>query len=193
VSIATTRPLRADAQRNNDRLLESAARAFARDGADASLKAIAKDAEVGIGTLYRRFPTRDDLVEATYRNETVRLCERAAALLLETTPADALRAWMEGFVDYMLTKHGMADALPAILASRDGLRMHSRDMLRDAIALLLDASIREGALRAGVPADDVMMALGGITLIAAHESERALATRLITLLLAGLASERAVE
>jgi AcrR family transcriptional regulator len=186
VTIPTSRTLRADAQLNHDRILEAAAHAFARHGADTSLKAIAMNAGVGIGTLYRRFPTRDDLVEATYRNETARLCESAPALLAELSPHEAMRVWMEGFVDYILNKNGMTDALPAILASRDGLRAHSRDLLRDAIQALLDACIEDGALREGVPANDVMMALGGITLIAEHESERELASRLIDLLLAGL-------
>jgi AcrR family transcriptional regulator len=188
MSEMTARGLRADAQLNHDRLLESAARAFARDGADTSLKAIAQDAGVGIGTLYRRFPTRDDLIEATYRNETELLCERASQLLHERSPLDATRSWMEGFVDYMLTKHGMADALPAILAAQEGLRLHSRDLLRGAIATLAEACIEEGTIRDGVPADDIMMALGGITLIAANEDQRGLASRLIDLLLAGLAT-----
>jgi AcrR family transcriptional regulator len=108
------RSLRADAQANYDRLLEVAARAFAADGADASLKAVAAEAGVGIGTLYRRFPAREDLIEATYRNETARLGQSAAELLAERDPVDALREWMERFTDYMLTKRGMADALPAI-------------------------------------------------------------------------------
>jgi AcrR family transcriptional regulator len=186
MAISTPRALRADAQLNHDRLLEAAAHAFARDGANTSLKAIAQDAGVGIGTLYRRFPTRDDLVEATYRNETARLSESAPTLLTELSPHEAMRVWMESFVDYILTKNGMANALPAILASRHGLRAHSRDLLRDAIQALLDACIEDGSLRDGVPANDIMMALGGISLIAEHESERELASRLINLLLAGL-------
>jgi len=180
------RALRADAQLNQERLLEAAARAFARDGADTSLKAIAQDAGVGIGTLYRRFPSRDDLIEATYRNETARLCERVPELLVASTPRDALRSWAEGFVDYMLTKTGMAEALPGILAAQEGLRRHSRDLLRDAIGTLLAAGIVDGTVRDDVPANDVMMALGGITLIAGHESQRQLASRLLELLLDGL-------
>jgi AcrR family transcriptional regulator len=186
---ATGRSLRADAQVNHDRLLESAARAFSREGASASLKTIAQDAGVGIGTLYRRFPTRDDLIEATYRNETGLLARRASELLLTLAPGEALRTWMEGFVDYMLTKHGMAEALPTILAAQEGLRLHSRDLLRDAIETLLAAAGDAGTTRTGIPADDVMMALGGITLIARNESQRALASRLIDLLLAGLAAQ----
>ena len=182
------RALRADAQANYDRLLGVAARAFARDGADASLKAIAAEAGVGIGTLYRRFPTRDDLIEATYRNETARLCESAARLLQDRAPLDALREWMERFADYMLAKQGMADALPTILATREGLRLHSRQALGEAMETLLAAGIAAGRLRADVAADDVLMALGGITLISGHEHQRELAARLISLLLDGLIS-----
>jgi AcrR family transcriptional regulator len=183
---ADARTLRADAQLNRDRLLEAAAEAFSRDGTDTSLKAIAAQAGVGIGTLYRRFPTREDLIEATYRSETARLCESAAVLLETLGPVDALRQWMDRFVDYMLTKHGMSDALPSILAARDGLRAASRTMLRDAIGTLLDAGARTSSLRKTVPADDVMMALGGITLIAGAEHQRGLAARLLDLLMDGL-------
>ncbi|MFE4547077.1 TetR/AcrR family transcriptional regulator [Streptomyces sp. NPDC056785] len=181
------RSLRADARANHERLLEVAARAFAQEGTEASMKAIAAEAGVGIGTLYRRFPTREDLIEATYRNETDRLCASARRLLDEETPQAALRAWMEAFVDYMLTKRGMADALPVILASREGLRLHSRDALGAAVTTLLEAGIAAGRVRRDAAPNDVLMALGGITLISGHEHERALASRLITLLLDGLA------
>ncbi len=182
------RPLRADARANHDRLLEVAARLFATEGADTSLKAIAAEAGVGIGTLYRRFPTREDLVEATYRNETDLLCASASRLLREREPVEATRAWMEAFVDYMLTKQGMADALPAILATRDGLRLHTREALTAAVAELLRAGAGAGRFRADVAPSDVLMAIGGITLIGSYERQRALASRLIDLLLHGLAA-----
>ncbi|MFI6085472.1 TetR/AcrR family transcriptional regulator [Streptomyces sp. NPDC051217] len=188
---ADAQALRADAQLNRDRLLEAAAEAFAREGADTSLKAIARQAGVGIGTLYRRFPTREDLIEATYRHETTKLCESAASLLETMDPIAALREWMNRFIDYMFTKHGMSDALPSILAAHEGLRTGSRTMLRDAIGTLLDAGVRTAALRGDVPADDVMMSLGGITLIAGAEHQRELATRLLNLLIAGLISSSA--
>jgi AcrR family transcriptional regulator len=184
------RSLRSDAQANYDRLLEVAAGAFAREGADASLKAIAAEAGVGIGTLYRRFPTREDLIEATYRNETTRLCESAPQLLRDRAPVDALREWMEQFVDYMLAKQGMADALPAILAAREGLRRHSREALSEAMEKLLAAMTAASRLREDVAAGDVVMALGGITLISAHEGQRQLASRLISMLLDGLVVSR---
>lgn len=180
------RSLRADAQANHDRLLEVAARAFAREGADTSLKAIAAEAGVGIGTLYRRFPTRDDLVEATYRSETARLSASADDLLRDLGPVGALHEWMERFARYMLAKGGMADALPAILAARAGLRAQSRELLGGAVRALLEAGVAAGRLRPGLDAGDVLMALGGITLISEHEHEPELASRLITLLVDGL-------
>jgi AcrR family transcriptional regulator len=181
-----SRPLRADAQANHERLLEVAADAFARDGAEASLKAIAADAGVGIGTLYRRFPTRESLIEAVYRSETRWLCDSATDLLNHRPPLDALQSWMESFVDYMLTKQGMADALPVILAAHEGLSAQSRESLVGAVGRLLGRGIDDGVIGEGVDKTDVLMALGGITLITGHEHERGLASRLITLLLDGI-------
>ncbi|MFF0299135.1 TetR/AcrR family transcriptional regulator [Streptomyces sp. NPDC004562] len=183
------RPLRADARANQDRLLEAAARTFAEQGADASLKAIAAEAKVGIGTLYRRFPTREDLIEATYRNETDRLSASARSLLAERAPVDALREWAEAFIDYMVTKRGMAEALPAILIARDGLRQHSRDALGEAVTALLEAGAAAGHIREDALPNDVLMALGGIALITAHEQQRDLASRLIGLLVDGLRAD----
>src|SRR6266513_5824036 len=93
-----SRPKRADAQRNRERLLEVAVQAFSHDGADAPLEAIAREAGVGIGTLYRHFPTREALVEAAYRKELARLCEAAPDLLRELPPDQAMRRWMDHFV-----------------------------------------------------------------------------------------------
>jgi AcrR family transcriptional regulator len=186
VAAERVRPLRADAQLNQDRLLEAAALAFARDGAEASLKAIAKDAGVGIGTLYRRFPTRERLIEATYRNETARLCAAAPDLLRTAPPTEALRAWMDHFVDYMTAKHGMAAALHAVLVTDGEARMRTLDLLTDALATLMAAGVEAGTLRADVDANDVLMGLGGVTLIAGEPDQRDLARRLLDLLLAGL-------
>jgi AcrR family transcriptional regulator len=186
VSPEKVRPLRADARLNRDRLLDAAARAFARDGAEASLKAIAKDAGVGIGTLYRRFPTRERLVEATYRNETARLCAAAPDLLRVRPAAEALRVWMDHFVDFLATKRGMADALRAVLVADGELRMQTRDLLTDALATLLTAGIAEEALRPDIDPNDVLMGLGGVTLIAGEPDQRALAGRLLDLLIDGL-------
>jgi AcrR family transcriptional regulator len=186
VDIDSERRLRADARLNHDRLLDAAALAFARDGADASLKAIAKDAGVGIGTLYRRFPTRESLVEATYRNEIARLCGSARTLLGTHPPLDALRHWMIGFAEFMAAKHGMADALRAVLMD-DGDRMATRALLTEALATLLAAGTESGAVRPGVDPYDVLMSLGGLAMIAGEPGQADRAHRLIDLLLHGVA------
>ena len=174
------RKLRADAQRNEDRLLVAAAAAFGRDGANASVKDIAREAGVGIGTLYRRFPSKELLIEATYRHEVQHLCEAAPDLAAELPPVEALRTWMERFLDFMATKDGMADVLRVVLTD-EGERLETRAMLAAAIASLLTADVR-----AGVGADDVLLALGGISLIATSENRPDLAIRLIDLLLHGV-------
>jgi AcrR family transcriptional regulator len=180
------RPLRADAQLNEDRLLEAAARAFARDGAEAQLKAIAQDAGVGIGTLYRRFPSRERLVEATYRNETARLCAAAPGLLASSPADQALRAWMDLFIEFIATKHAMADALQQVLLADGDLRMQTRDLLTEALASLMAAGAQERTIRSDIDPEDVLMSLGGATLIAGDPARHDLAHRLLDLLMDGL-------
>src|SRR3954451_3885841 len=131
------RPLRADAQRNRDQILSAAARAFSRCGLEATLEGIAKDAGVGIGTLYRHFPTRDLLIEAAYRSELAAVCDAAPELLDRLPPVEALRAWMDRYVDYMTRKLGMADALRAVIASGANPYAQSFELLTGAIKPLL--------------------------------------------------------
>nr|WP_248297375.1 TetR/AcrR family transcriptional regulator [Streptomyces sp. S1D4-11] len=170
------RPLRADAQRDEDRLLEAAAAAFARDGFNASVKDIAREAGVGVGTLYRRFPSKELLIEATYRHEVQLLCEAAPELAASLPPACALKTWMERFMDFMAAKHGMADALRVVLTD-DGERLQTRANLAEAIDHLLAAGAGQGVTRAPVGAHDVLMALGGISLIADTERRPARSRR----------------
>src|SRR5919201_1270681 len=115
-SRAGSRAMRADALRNRERLLEVALRAFS-SGQEVTLEAVARNAGVGIGTLYRHFPTREALVEAVYRGELARLRDTAADLLASRAPDAALRAWMDGFADYVTAKHGMAETLRAIAST----------------------------------------------------------------------------
>jgi AcrR family transcriptional regulator len=180
------RTIRADAQRNHDKLLEAAARAFARDGTEASLKAIAQDAGVGIATLYRRFGTRERLVEATYRHEVERVSASPEALLRSRSAADALAVWMERFVGLLAVKHGMADTLRVILAGTDEMRLATRERLTAALAVLLEAGAADGTLRPDADPTDVLMALGGIALIAGRPEQRDQALRLQSLLLDGV-------
>ncbi|MCW2527979.1 MAG: transcriptional regulator [Pseudonocardiales bacterium] len=182
----TTRRLRADAQVNQDSLVEAATRAFARDGANASLKAIAQDAGVGIGTLYRRFPTRETLVWAIYRKDVDRICASVPRLLGRQAPIEALRTWMESFLDFLAVKRGMAEALKAALATDDSQRLHTRSLITGALQILLDAGRTDTTIRDDIAALDVMMALGGIALIAGEPEQRDQAARLLDLLIAGL-------
>jgi AcrR family transcriptional regulator len=179
------RTLRADAQRNRDRLLEVAAHAFAAGG-DVTLEAIAREACVGIGTLYRHFPTREALVEAAYRNELARLCDAAGELLATASPEVALRTWMDRFVDYMTTKRGMADALRAVVASGGNPFAHSRDRMIEALGDLLRAGAEKGTLRPDADPTDLLAGLSGISLTACEPTQRAQAGRLLDLLVDGL-------
>jgi AcrR family transcriptional regulator len=181
------RPMRADAQRNYARLLDAATAAFVEHGADdVSLEEIARRAGVGIGTLYRHFPTREALVEAAYRNELARLCNAVPELLGDLPPDEATRRWMNRFVDYMTTKRGMADALRAVIASGRNPYEHSRGQLIAAITALLQAAGEAGALRRDIEPADVLASLGGVSLTAGEPGQREQAGRLLDLLMDGL-------
>jgi AcrR family transcriptional regulator len=182
--------LRADAQRNRERLLEVAARVFSQAGPDVTLEAIAKEAGVGIGTLYRHFPTREALVDAAYRNELARLCDSVDDLLRELPPDKALRAWMDHFVDYMTTKRGMGDALRALIASGGDPFSESRVRLTDAVETLLDAGAAANVLRSDVQPDDVLLSLSGVSLATSDAAKREQAGRLLDLLMDGLVTSR---
>jgi AcrR family transcriptional regulator len=193
VSAPTPRPLRADAQRNRERLLSAAVQAFSQDGPDATLESVAKAAGVGIGTLYRHFPTREALVEASYRNELGRLCDAAGELLRDLPPDRAVRAWMDRFVDYMITKRGMAEALRMVIASGGNPFAHSRDQLLASVEALLRAGAEAGTVRSDVLPGDVLAGLSGITLAAGELSRREQACRLLDLLMDGLRYRPAPE
>jgi AcrR family transcriptional regulator len=186
VSQTIGRPVRADARRNRERLLEAAVRAFASDGVDVTLEAIAKTAGVGIGTLYRHFPTRDALVEAAYRQELAHLCDAVPGLLRSLPPDEATRAWTDRFIDYMTTKRYMAGALQAVIASGGDPYAESRARLIAAITTLLAAGINAGTLRSDVEPNDVLLALSGVSLAAGAPDQREQAGRLLNLLIEGL-------
>ncbi|RKN50894.1 TetR/AcrR family transcriptional regulator [Micromonospora endolithica] len=180
------RPLRADAQRNRERLLDAAVRAFSQGGAEVTLDAVARDAGVGIGTLYRHFPTREALVEAAYRNELEKLCDAAGELLERLPPVPATRAWMDLFIDYLSTKRGMADALRLVIAAGTNPFAQSRDRLLAAVGELLAAGVAAKTVRPDAAAADVLTALSGVSLAAGAPEQRDQAGRLLDLLLDGL-------
>jgi AcrR family transcriptional regulator len=185
--------LRADAQANRDRLLEVATTTLARDGDSASLRAIAKEAGVGIGTLYRRFPTRAALVEAVYRTETERLCAAAPELLEQLEPVVALRAWMDRFVDHLAAKRGIAGTLQTVLtADGEKVKTATRELVSEAIAELVAAGVEAGTIRPDTDPTDIMFAAGGAAVITEGEPDQhVLAGRLLDLIVRGVATEPA--
>ena len=143
---------RADAERNRARLLESARAAFASGREPVTLEQIARDSGVGIGTLYRHFPTREALVEALYRKELADLCASVDELLATRPPDRALRAWMDRFADYVTAKREMADTLRAVFAAGTVTVSHAREELAAAVTVILDA---DTAAATRTPRDDV--------------------------------------
>ena len=179
------KPLRKDAQRNREKLLAAAVELFAERGTEGSLEEVAKRAGVGIGTLYRHFPTRDALVEAAYRNEVAQLRAAADELLAELPPDAALEAWMRRFVDYGTAKRGMRDALQSI-AGGATLFADTRGQVTEAVAVLLRAGAEAGTLRADVEPEDVLRAMGAIWLVADGDDFAEQAMRILRLVLDGL-------
>jgi AcrR family transcriptional regulator len=176
---------RKDAQRNRERLLAEAVAAFSRD-ADAPLEGIARAAGVGIGTLYRHYPTREALVEAAYRSELAKICGAAPELLRQHPPDVALRLWMDRFLDYLATKRAMGDALRAVMAAGGQPFSESRTRLTEAVSTLLSAGVEAGSLRDGITAEDILMGLSGVAQALRDPAQRAQAGRLADLLLDGL-------
>ena len=185
VTGAEVRPLRSDAARNRDALLGAASELFAERGADAPLEEIARRAGVGIGTLYRHFPTREALIAAVYRREVDLLCSGADGLLATRAPDQALQDWMEQFVRYVGLKKGLAMTLKATEGHSE-LFAYSHALIRDTIGRLADAGARAGSIRPGVEPADLMRALGGFCSVTDQPGWDATAVRLVGLLVDGL-------
>jgi len=180
------KPLRKDAARNREKLLAAAVVLFAERGTEGSLEEVAKRAGVGIGTLYRHFPTRDALVEAAYRNEVAQLRAAADELLAELPPDEALEAFMRRFVDYGTAKRGMRDALQSIAGGSATLFSDTRGQVTEAVAVLLRAGAEAGTLRSDVEPEDVLRAMGAIWMVADGEEFPEQAMRILRLVLDGL-------
>ena len=181
-----TRSLRADAQRNRDKLLTAAVQAFAEEGEDVALETIAARAGLGIGTLYRHFPSREALVAAAYRNEVDAVC-LAAAELLESLPADqALCAWTERFADYVATKRSMGEALRSAAGSDSPLFAETREQIVGALQRLLEAGAAAGTLRADVNVRDVVRVICAVWYLPDGPDWRADVGRMLSLVIDGL-------
>ncbi|MGA2636897.1 TetR/AcrR family transcriptional regulator [Methylocella sp.] len=177
---------RADARRNRELLLKTAKAAFTDVGLDVSLDEIARRAGVGIGTLYRHFPTRGALVEAVYRHGVDELAGAATRLLASLSPGAALHEWMRLFVDYIATKKVIAPALGSTIGGAPELKAYSVAKLSDAAALLVARARASGDIRADVDPDDLLRAVFGFTYGNAKPNWRASALRLIDILMDGL-------
>jgi AcrR family transcriptional regulator len=158
----TIRKPRADAVRNRERVLEAAKVVFSAGGADASLEVVAKRAGVGIGTLYRHFPTREELFEAVYRREVEQLGDLAEQLKNEAEPVEALRRWLRSNVEFVATKKGMSAALALATHKPSDLMAYSFDRLTKAVGALLARAIAAGEIRADIGPEDVLRALIGM-------------------------------
>ncbi|WP_239074101.1 TetR/AcrR family transcriptional regulator [Streptomyces sp. SID10853] len=156
------RPARADARRNREKLLAAARTAFTSADDTVALEAIAREAGVGIGTLYRHFPTREALVEAVYAAELDQVTADAATLLAELPPEAALRAWMDRYAAFVTKKRGMIDTLRAGWASGTMATPTTRERITAVIAAMLAEGVRTGAFRADVEPDDVTTLLVGV-------------------------------
>ena len=154
-----SRKPRADAVRNRERVLEAAKAVFSAGGAEASLEAVARTAGVGIGTLYRHFPTREALFEAVYRREVQQLADLAKQLKEEAEPIEALRRWMRSNVKFVATKKGMSAALALAFDKNSDLFSYSSDVLTRAVGGLLDRAVAAHEIRDDITAQDLLRAL----------------------------------
>ena len=177
---------RVDAVRNRERVLEAARTVFSAGGAEASLEAVARAAGVGIGTLYRHFPTREALFEAVYRREVQHLADLAEQLKKNAAPVDALRQWMRSNVKFVATKKGMSAALALAAYKNPELFSYSLHRLAQAVGSLLDRAIATGEIRDDIGAEDIIRALVGMCYLHDQPGWQAGVLRLVDVFVDGL-------
>ena len=185
-----SRKPRADALRNRDRVLEAARTVFSAGGPEASLEAVARTAGVGIGTLYRHFPTREALFEAVYRHEVQQLADLAERLKKEAGPIEALRQWLHSIVKFVATKKGMSTALALAIGKDSDLVSYSSDRLTQAIGLLLEKAIAAGEIRSDVSAEDLLRAIVGMCYTHDQPGWQKNVLRLVDIFVDGLRNRR---
>lgn len=179
------RRVRADARRNLDGLLQAAMEVFAASGVDAPVREIAKKAGVGVGTLYRHFPQRSDLIKAVFRREIDACADAAAALAREHAPGEALARWMQRYVDFISAKRGLAAALHSGDPAYETLPAYFDQRLRPALETLLDAAVAAGEIRSGIEATDLLPAVARLA-SSASDNGSDHARRMVALLVDGL-------
>ena len=179
------RKLRTDAARNRERILAVAKEVFARDGSAASLDGIAKQAGLGSGTLYRHFPTRDQLVEAVYRTDTEKLAATAGELSTTHPPLEALRAWMVLFVDYIAAKQVILPVLNSVPGGSERLYQGSSALIHGAVSTLVGRAIRNADLREDIDPWELLLPLYGVSLVPLNANWPDSAKRLVDVLIRG--------
>ena len=179
-----SRPVRADAQRNTDALLEAALAVFATSGVDAPVREIAEKAGVGIGTFYRHFPQRADLVAAVFRREIDACADAAPVLAAEHEPGEALARWMQRYAAFIAAKRGLAKVLHSGDPAFDNLPGYFDQRLRAAFRILLKAAVAAGEVRADADADDLLSAVASLCMSPNAGAGRA--ERMVALLIDGL-------
>ena len=179
------RPARADAQRNIDTLLQTAMAVFATSGVDAPVREIAEKAGVGVGTVYRHFPERSDLIAAVLRREIDACTDAAPALAAKHKPGEALARWMQRYAAFIGAKRGLAKALHSGDPAFDNLPGYFDQRLRPALRTLLEAAVAAGEVRADVDADDLLGAVASLCM-SAHNAGPGRAERMVALLVDGL-------
>ena len=180
-----SRPVRADAQRNTDALLEAALAVFATSGVDAPVREIAAKAGVGVGTVYRHFPQRSDLIAAVFRHQVDACADAAPVLATEHGPGEALARWMQRYANFIATKRGLATALHSGNPAFETLPAYFQKRLRPALRALLEAAAASGEVRADVEPDELLRAVASLC-ISAHDDGPAHARRMVALLVDGL-------
>jgi AcrR family transcriptional regulator len=181
----TSRPIRADAQRNVDALLEAALAVFTTSGVDAPVREIAEKAGVGVGTLYRHFPERSDLIVAVFRREIDACAATAPVLAAQYKPGDALAQWMQRYAAFIAIKRGLATALHSGNPAFDTLRAYFEQRVQPALRALLKAAVAAGEVRSDVDADDLLGAAASLCM-SAHNAAPGQAERMVALLVDGL-------
>lgn len=182
---ATRRP-RADGERNRLRLIQAAKNAFAEKGATVGLEHIARDAEVSIATLYRHFPTRDDLISAVYQQEVSALIEAANQLIAEREPVAALHEWLVLFVEFLDAKHGMAAAMDTLIGGPEPIYSNTPHRLDMPIKALVSRGVATGVFRGDIEPHDLLRALSGVAHVRPSRNWKRQALRMVDLLLGGL-------
>ena len=182
---AEPRPKRADAQRKMNALLEAALEIFKESGVDAPVREIAERAGVGLGTVYRHFPQRSDLIKAVFQSRIDACADAAAELAGQYDPAEALAQWMQLYVDFIATKRGLATALHSGKPAYSALPGLFNTRLLPALKGLLESAVEAGAVRSGVDAEELLHAVANLCRVS-HDKEPAYARRMVALLVDGL-------